>query len=121
MSPNLMMFPLQITEDGDRTTVRFPTGTALSESNAEELGYTLTALVDARPHGQLLVDLAGVTMMTSVILSKFIALNNRVRVGGGRLTLLNSTPVVRTVFKVTRLDTILEVRDVSEADAALPA
>jgi hypothetical protein len=35
--------------------------------------------------------------------------NGRVRAAGGRLTLLNPTPVVREVFQITRLDTVLEV------------
>src|SRR5436190_194204 len=109
MPSNQSEFPLQIAEEGGRITVRFPTGTTLSESNAEEFARQLLALAEGKAHPHLLVDLGGVTMLTSVILAKFIALNGKIRGSGGRLTLSNPTPVVRQVFKVTRLDTILEV------------
>lgn len=107
MSSPPTVFPLQIVEEEGRVTVGFPANTALSGANAEELGQELAALAARRTH--LLVDLAEVTMVTSMILAKFIALNGRLRAAGGRLTLSNPTPMVREVFKVTRLDTILEV------------
>ena len=109
MPANQPEFPLQIVEEGDRITVHFPTGTTLSEVNAEELSRELLALAEGRANPHLFVDLGGVTMLTSVILAKFLSLNGKLRSAGGRLTLSNPTPVVRQVFKVTRLDTILEV------------
>lgn len=101
--------PLQVLEEEGRVTVRFPANTALSETNAEELSRQLSELLDRVRQRQLVVDLAGVKMLTSMVLAKFIALNGRVRASGGRLTLLNPNPVVGEVFKVTRLDTVLEV------------
>lgn len=107
MSLHPSRLPLQIVEADDRVTVSFPPKTALSESNAEELAGELRALAGRRPH--LLVDLSGVTMLTSVVLGKLLALNNAVRTAGGRLTLSNPTPVVREVFRVSRLDKLLDV------------
>lgn len=109
MSPKQPGFPLQVTEEGSGFDVRFPAGTALSENNAEEFSRGLLALAERKPNPHLRVDLGGVTMMTSVVLSKLIHLNGKVKAAGGRLTLSNPTPVVHQVFKVTRLDTILEV------------
>ena len=109
MSLKQPKFPLQIMEEAGRVTVHFPSGTTLSEANAEEFAGELLALAEREAHPHLLVDLGGVDMLTSVILAKFIAVNGKVRAAGGRLTLLNPTPIVRQVFKVTRLDTILEV------------
>ncbi len=96
-------------EADGRTTVRFPAGTALSEANAEEFASQLLGLAEGKERPHLLIDLGGVSMLTSVILAKFIALNGRVRGLGGRLTLFNPNAIVHQVFKVTRLDTILEV------------
>ena len=107
-APNLD-FPLQIVESEGRVTVRFPANTTLSEANAEAFAQALLALAASEERPHLLVDLGGVTMLTSVILAKIIAVNGKVRAAGGRLTLFNPTPVVHQVFKVTRLDTILEV------------
>lgn len=109
MSPQQSEFPLHVVEEEGRITVRFPANTTLSEANAEDFSRELSALTERdRPH--LLVDLGGVTMLTSIILAKFISLNSRVRAAGGRLILANPTPVVHQVFKVSRLDTILELR-----------
>jgi anti-anti-sigma factor len=104
-------FLLHVVEEEGRATVRFPENTALSEANAEELARELAVLAARQAH--LMVDLATVTMLTSIILAKFIALNGRVRAAGGRLTLFNPNPTVRQVFKVTRLDTILDVKALS--------
>src|SRR3954465_3213431 len=99
--PSTPEFPLQIAEEGGRITVRFPTGTTLSEANAEEFSRELLALAAGKASPHLLVDLGGVTMLTSVILAKFIALNGKLRGAGGRLTPSNPTPVVRPGFKAT--------------------
>jgi anti-sigma B factor antagonist len=102
-------FSLHVYEEAGRTTVRFAPGTALTEANVEEFGREMTALVQRRERPHLLLDLGGIDLLSSVALAKLIALNGRVRAAGGRLTLFNPNPVVRQVFKVTRLDTILEV------------
>ena len=115
MPVNQPGFPLQIVEEDGRVIVRFPANTTLSEANAEEFASELSALAQQRERPHLVVDLGGVDMLTSVILAKFIALNGRVRASGGRLTLFNPSPVVRQVFKVTRLDTILEVHPYGHA------
>ena len=96
--------------DGSRVTARFPADTALTESNADELYRALSASVEGRECPHLVVDLSGVTVLTSAILSKFLALNKRLRDAGGQLALHNPTPSVHAVFKVTRLETVLNVR-----------
>ncbi|MBN9120013.1 MAG: STAS domain-containing protein [Planctomycetes bacterium] len=112
MSPIRSEYPVQIAqiaEEDGHVTVRFPVGTTLSEANAEEFAHELFALAESRPCPHLLIDLGGVAMLTSAILAKLIALNGKVRAAGGRLALSNPAPTVHEVFKVTRLDTILEV------------
>jgi anti-anti-sigma factor len=109
MSRSATELPLQVVEEEGRVTVRFPANTALSEANVEEMSCQLTGLLDRVRQRQLVLDLGTVNTLTSMILAKFIALNGRVRACGGRLTLLNPTPVVREVFQITRLDTVLEV------------
>lgn len=106
---------LQVTEESGRVIVRFPTNTMLSEANSEQFARELLALATGKERPHLVVDLGTVDMMTSVILAKFIALNNQVRATGGRLTLFNPTPIVHQVFKVTRLDKILEVHPYGHA------
>jgi anti-anti-sigma factor len=96
-------------EDDGRLTVRFPAGTTLSEANAEELERDLLALATSKAHPHLLVDLGGIVMLTSIILAKLQTLNTHIQALGGRLTLFNVPPIVFEVFRITRLDTVLEV------------
>jgi anti-anti-sigma factor len=109
MSLNMSRAPFQVFEEGSRTTVCFDAGTTLSELNTEDVGRELAALTQNRERPHLFLDLGGVAMMTSVALAKFVALNRQAQAAGGRLTLFNLTPTVRQVFKLTRLDTVLEI------------
>ena len=115
MSMDAPRVPFQVFEEENRTTVRFDAGTTLSELNAEEVTRELVPLAQdpQRPH--LFLDLGGVAMMTSVALAKFVALNRQARAAGGRLTLFNLTPPVRQAFKITRLDTVLEIHPAANA------
>lgn len=109
---------VQVVEEGGRTSVRFPAGTALTEANIEAVSNRLADLAGRceRPH--LTLDLGGVSMLTSVVLGKLVSLNRMILVAGGRLTLTNPTPIVRHVLKVTRLDTILDIRSDPESRSA---
>lgn len=109
MSPIRSALPLLVVEEGDRITVRFPVGSVLTGAISEELARELFALAAREPKPHLYVDLSGVNMVTSLVLAKLIALNGELRAAGGRLTLANAKPVVREVFKVTRLDTVFEI------------
>ena len=110
--------PLTVTGGGPDLTVAFPPGTRLTESNADDVGRRLAALVEGRDHPLLTLDLSGVEMLTSFALGKLVALNGRVRAAGGRLTLAAPTTHVRQALKVTRLDTVLAVSDARPVEAA---
>lgn len=58
---------------------------------------------------QLLLNFCNVEYLTSVELGTLIALNKYTRSAGGQLILFNLTPLVREVFTVTRLDTLLTI------------
>ncbi len=103
-------FRFHVAESENGITVGFPADTALTEANAEALQRELLTLSTSRTHPHLIVDLAGITILTSVVLSKFLAINKQVQAIGGRFSLHNPTPTVQMVFKVTRLDTILDVQ-----------
>jgi anti-sigma B factor antagonist len=94
----------------DGTTVRFPAGRALSEAHVEALTRRLPALIAARGHLPVTLDLGGVPGLPSGTLGKLLGLNRAVRAAEGRLVLVNPTPAVRRVLRLTRLDTVLDVR-----------
>lgn len=101
---------LDVVNDANAIVIRFPPNTTLAEVNAEEFGHKLATLAAQRQPPYLILDLANVTLLTSVILAKLISLNAKIRAAGGHLTLINATPTIYEVFHVTRLDTILDVK-----------
>lgn len=107
MPPTSYLF--RTTEDAGRVTVRFPTGTSITEANAEAFGRDLMALAQSREPPQLTIDLGGIVMITSTALAKLLALHNHVKAAGGRLTLANPKPVIRKVLAVSRLDTVFDI------------
>lgn len=110
MSSSLIDSLFQVEEVDSRMAVRFPAGTHLSEANAEEFGTRLNALTEGRVRPRLFVDLSGVALLSGNILTRLIALHSKVRGAEGRLTLVNPGASVREVFRLTRLDTVLELR-----------
>lgn len=109
---------VHVVEEDGRTAVRFPAGTALTEANIEAVGCRLGDLAGGRERPHLTLDLGGVTMLTSVVLGTLVRLHRTFLAAGGRLALTNPTPIVRQVLRVTRLDTILDVRTEPESRAA---
>jgi len=110
--------PLFHTADADGgPTVRFPVGTVLTDAHVEAVVRRLPTLLAARGHAPLTLDLGGVTALSSSALGKLLSLHRAVCAAEGLLVLVNLTPAVRRVFRLTRLDTVLDVR----ADEPVPA
>ena len=81
---------------------------SLSCNEAEALDREL-ACVRAAADPSLALDLSAVAFLSSMALTRFVALDQALKAAGGRLSLLNVRPDVRRVFAVTRLDTLFEV------------
>lgn len=58
---------------------------------------------------QIVVDLSGVPYMDSSGVASLVKLLARVRRGSGVLKLAALTPRVRSVFEITRLDTVFDI------------
>lgn len=108
MSPSLPASLFRVTDEGDRTTVQFAGRTVLTEENAAAFD-ALAGLVQNRQQPELAIDLTEVEFLSSIALAKFIGLHRVVRAAGGRLSLVNPRPMVRQVFTVARLDTVLDI------------
>jgi len=100
---------MRIDDQPDRTVVRFSPGIFLSEANSDVFSSRLESLIDQREKPYIVLDLTGVALLSSVILGKLTKLNERIVEAGGRLTIANPGPSILQVFRVTRLDTILEI------------
>ena len=79
----------------------------LTTTDADALDRELAG-ARAKAGAGLSLDLSAVTFLSSMALSRFVALDQELRAVGGRLSLLNVRPDVRRVFVVTRLDALLD-------------
>ena len=101
--------PLDV-ETVDGVVVVKLTTTTLDESNLHAVGEQLLRLVDEPGRHKLHLDLESVQYIASMGLAKFIALHKKLQTMGGHLTLCNVGASVYEVFQVTRLNTLLDVR-----------
>ena len=102
---------------GDTTVVRVNTAD-LGETQAQAVAAELDRLVEGRTGGVCLqLDLGQVRFLARLALGLLLALHKRLRAAGGQLVVAGVHEITAEVFRVTRLDTVLEVR---RAPAALP-
>jgi anti-sigma B factor antagonist len=107
---------LNVSEVGEVTVVRFVDRRILDEANIQEMGQELFQLVEEQGKKQLLLNFSGVEFLSSAALGKLITLDKRVKSHSGKLMLSNIRPEIYEVFKITRLNTTLDIKD-DEADA----
>jgi anti-anti-sigma factor len=77
--------------------------------NREDLDAFLDS-VALRPGSHLVLDLGDVRFMASAALGHLISLKNRVGSVGGRFTIRNVDPDLMSVFRITRLDHVFDMR-----------
>jgi anti-sigma B factor antagonist len=99
---------LDAQEIGDVTVVRF-VDRKLMKDRVDEVAVELFKLADDPRRRKLLVDLANLEYLSSAALGKFISLGKKVQRHGGRLLLCNVHESIRELFKVTKLDHLLEI------------
>jgi anti-anti-sigma factor len=107
---------LNVSEVGDVTVVRFVDRRILDEANIQEMGQELFQIVEDQGKKQVLLNFSGVEFLSSAALGKLITLDKRVKSHSGKLILSNIRPEIYEVFKITRLNTTLDIKD-DEADA----
>jgi anti-anti-sigma factor len=94
------------------TTVVLPPR-ALAEPCIEQSRERLFALADRVLDGELHLDCGRIEYLGSISLGLLVALHRRVALTNGRLVLVNVPSDLVGVFRLTRLDAILDVRPAS--------
>lgn len=102
---------LQVTKHGDVVAVRF-VDSKLSDFISNEVGQELQALTDPPDCRKLLLCFAGVTQVSSAMLSKLLLLNRKINHKGGKLKACDISAEVRSMFVWTKM----EIKD-TEANA----
>lgn len=86
---------------------------------APEFKSLIAAAIDTDCHA-VVVDLEAATFMDSSSLGVLISAQRRLGMREGRLIIASAVPAVRNTFKVTGLDSVLEIVD-TRADALAAA
>jgi anti-sigma B factor antagonist len=112
---------LAIREAGDITVVTFRDHRLDHLPEITELGQELIRLVDEGRHRKLVLNLAGVELMSSIVLCKLISLCARVKSSNGIVKLCNLEPQVLEVIQMCKLDRIFDIaQDETEAELSFP-
>lgn len=107
---------LEVSEVGDVTVVRFVDRKILDESNIQELGQELFALVERESCNKILLNFAAVEFLSSAALGKLITLERKMKASGGQLKLSNIRPEIYEVFAITKLNKLFDIKE-DESDA----
>ena len=106
---------LDVSDVGDVSVVRFRDKTIREDPGIQEVGRELFNLVDCDNRKKVLLDLSGVSFMSSAALGKLVTLYKKSHSNGSDLKLCGIHPEVVDVFAVTRLDRLFDIR-VNESD-----
>ena len=72
--------------------------------------------IDEFEPAEVVVDVSTVTEVDSSGLAAVVRLHRAQRVRGHRLTVVGSTPQLKRIFAITRLDRVLRVRESRDCD-----
>jgi len=119
--PFQALHPCLETEDAGKALVIHFKGrkVRLGEQHLQILQEQLAGLdeAEARP---LLLDFANVECLASTALGLIVALNNKLKAAGSRLTLYDVAPHIEDVFEITKLTNVLDIHKRGEELTLLP-
>jgi anti-anti-sigma factor len=101
---------LPVTHPADGVTVVFMPEHGLSEACREVTRQKLFALADSAPYDELRLDFVQVTYLDSSAMALLVALHRRLHESDGNLVLEKLAPYLVELFKLTRLDTVLNIQ-----------
>ena len=102
---------LVVEDIGDITVVNFVDKKILDEQNIQMIGDDLFRLVDDLGRRKVLLNFRNVEFMSSAALGKLITLHRKLQAVQGKLVLCKITKDILDVFKITKLDRILAIKN----------
>jgi len=103
--------PIRARTTGCVTTVQL-TGdqVVIDEASTPALSGQLFDVARVVGPGQLVLDFANVSYLSTLLLATLVRLHRVLQTAGGRLSLRNLPPEVYKVFEVTRLTALLDIQ-----------
>ena len=101
--------PVSVTHQKDVRVVEFTNNRILDEANINEIGQTLTSIIDEGDHPKLVLDFSAVDHLSSAALGMLINANNKIRERSGQLRLTQIKPQILEVFVITKLNKLFRI------------
>ena len=102
---------VMMTTEGDVAVVSILESRILDESNVQAMYGEIETIISKRYVLKMVIDFKEVTHLSSAVIGKIIALHKKLAAEKGQLKLSGLNPVIRQVFKVTKVDKIIEIHD----------
>ena len=97
-------------EHGLNTTfVTFVDERILDDQQIKEIHESLEPVIERNDDGEMVLNFANVTFMSSAVLGLLVRVHKRVRERGGRLKLRNLDPSLQKVFEITQLTKVFDI------------
>jgi anti-sigma B factor antagonist len=110
---------LRLADSGGVTVVHFLDARIVSDETIQDVADQLFNLVDVEGRTKILLNFENVQFLSSNALAKLLALDKKLKARKGVLKLCGLKPIHLEVFRVTKLDGLLQIHD--EEQAALAA
>lgn len=106
---------LQVRTENDVVVARFTDERLTEDVAIANVGEELRSLVADENCRKLLLSFAIVTYLSTTMLGKLISISRKLNERGGELKLCKLCPNIQEIFRLTKLDHIMDIRD-SESD-----
>jgi anti-sigma B factor antagonist len=100
---------LEVEQIGEVTIARFTARHLLDEEKMRTIGGQLRSLGEEAGHRPLVLNFGQVERLSTELMGKLVALQNRVHEKGGRLALCKIHPQVYEVFKILKLPQVFSI------------
>jgi anti-sigma B factor antagonist len=100
---------LHITKQNDVAVVSFVTSRILDQSNVQQLGEELDALIDQHDMDRIILNFENVSYMSSAVMGKLVSLLKRVQSAGGELKLCSIEDSIYEIFEIMRFDKMFDI------------
>lgn len=81
----------------------------MEEHPIDVLGQELSSLTNNPEKTNVILDLSSLKFMATMVMSKFIVLQKRLRARGGKLILCNLQPYILETIRLTQLHKVFEI------------
>jgi anti-sigma B factor antagonist len=100
-----------VKRDDDIVQIDFLDKNILEETNIQQIGDEITAIIEGGEAPKLLLCFKNVEHLSSAALGTLITVSNNVKKKGGQLRLSNIDPQIYEVFVITKLNKLFQIHE----------